>query len=211
MKNTFANLTIFAALSVAFSGFTACNTASTQKGPVIEVAPNASNTAEVSNAAIAETKDSKFPPVPTGLYQAAIKDLDGNAYTLEDKKGKVVLVNLWAIWCGPCIAEMPHLREMQEKYRDKGFEVVGLNTGDEDNNTESVENIRAFVENKKLNYQIGYADEKFSGEMMKLTRMGGIPQSVLINRDGKMTGIFKGGGQRVINEMKQSVEKAMSE
>ena len=212
MKNTFANLFIFVALSVAFSGFTACNnTASTQKGPVIEVAPNASNTAEVSNAAIAETTDSKFPPVPTGLYQAAIKDLDGNTYTLEDKKGKVVLVNLWAIWCGPCIAEMPHLREMQEKYQDKGFEVVGLNTGDDGGETESVENIRAFMEEKKLNYPIGYADEKFFSEMIKLTRMAAIPQSVLINRDGKMTGIFKGGGQRVINEMKQSVEKVMGE
>ncbi|MDQ3041738.1 MAG: hypothetical protein M3R11_05085, partial [Acidobacteriota bacterium] len=77
--------------------------------------------------------------------------------------------------------------------------------------TESVENIRAFVEEKKLNYPIGYADEKFFGEMIKLTRMAAIPQSVLINRDGKMTGIFKGGGQRVINEMKQSVEKVMSE
>ena len=211
MKNTFAKLITFAALSVAFSSLTACSTASTQKGPVIEVATNASNTAEVSNATTADAKNSNFPPVPTGLYQAAIKDLDGNAYTLQDKKGKVVLVNLWAIWCGPCIAEMPHLREMQDKYRDKGFEVVGLNTGNDDGETESVENIRAFVEAKKLNYPIGYADEEFFSQMIKLTRMAAIPQSVLINRDGKMTGIFKGGGQRVINEMKQSVEKVMSE
>lgn len=211
MKNTFANLITFVALGVAFSYLTACNTANTQKGPVIEVATNASNTAEISNATAAEAKTANFPPVPSGLYQAAIKDLDGNAYTLEDKKGKVVLVNLWAIWCGPCIAEMPHLKEMQDKYRDKGFEVVGLNTGNDDGETESVENIRAFVEEKKLNYQIGYADEQFFSQMIKLTRMAAIPQSVLINRDGKMTGIFKGGGQRVINEMKQSVEKAMSE
>jgi len=212
MRNLFANVILFAALSVAFSALTACNnTASTQKGPVIEVASNESANVAAPNTAVAETKDSKFPPVPTGLYQAAIKDLDGNEYTLEDKKGKVVLVNLWAIWCGPCIAEMPHLREMQEKYQDEGFEVVGLNTGDDGGETESVENIRAFVEEKKLNYPIGYADEKFFGEMIKLTRMAAIPQSVLINRDGKMTGIFKGGGQRVINEMKQSVEKVMSE
>ena len=212
MKNTFANIILFGALSVALSGFTACNnTATTQKGPVIEVATNASNSNTASNAATADAKDANFPPVPSGLYQATIKDLDGKTYTLEDKKGKVVLVNLWAIWCGPCIAEMPHLREMQEKYRDKGFEVLGLNTSDDNGGTESVENIRAFIEEKKLNYPIGYADEKFFSEMIKLTRMPAIPQSVLINRDGKMTGIFKGGGQRVINEMKQSVEKAMSE
>lgn len=212
MKNTFANLFIFVAVvGAAFFGITACNTASTQKGPVIEVATNNANNA-VSNAAVAEdAKDSTFPPVPSALYQAAIQDLDGNTYTLADKKGKVVLVNLWAIWCGPCIAEMPHLREMQDKYRDQGFEVVGLNTGNDDGATESVENIRAFVEEKKLNYQIGYADENFFSQMIKLTRMAGIPQSVLINRDGKMTGIFKGGGSRVINEMKQGVEKLMNE
>lgn len=211
MKNLFTNLVLFATLSVAFSSFTACTTASTQKGAVIEVAPNASNTAVVSNPAAVEIKDSNFPPVPSGLYQAQIKDLEGSTFKLEDKKGKVVLVNLWAIWCGPCIAEMPHLREMQEKYQDKNFEVLGLNTGDDNGDTESVENIKAFVEDKKLNYPIGYADEKFFSEMLRVTRMAGIPQSILINRDGKMTGIFKGGGQRVINEMKQSVDKLMSE
>jgi thiol-disulfide isomerase/thioredoxin len=214
MKNTFTNLVLFAALTVAFSSLTACSTASTEKkGAVIEVAPNASNVAVASNggAAAVDIKDSNFPPVPSGLYQAQIKDLEGNSYKLEDKKGKVVLVNLWAIWCGPCIAEMPHLREMQQKYREKNFEVLGLNTGDDSGETESVENIKAFVEDKKLNYPIGYADEKFFSEMLRVTRMGGIPQSILINRDGKMTGIFKGGGQRVINEMKQSVEKLMSE
>jgi thiol-disulfide isomerase/thioredoxin len=211
MKNTLTNFVLFAALIVALSSFTACNTASTEKkGAVIEVAPNASKVA--ANAAPVEIKDAaNFPPVPSGLYQAQITDLEGKTFKLEDKKGKVVLVNLWAIWCGPCIAEMPHLREMQEKYQDKNFEVLGLNTGDDNGDTESVENIKAFIEDKKLNYPIGYADEKFVSEMMRVTRMGGIPQSILINRDGKMTGIFKGGGQRVISEMKQSVEKLMNE
>lgn len=214
MKNTFTNLVLFVALSVAFSSFTACNTASTEKkGAVIEVAPNASNIAVVSGNASdgVDIKDSNFPPVPSGLYQAEIKDLEGNTFKLENKKGKVVLVNLWAIWCGPCIAEMPHLREMQEKYQDKNFEVLGLNTGDDNGDPESVENIKAFVEDKKLNYQIGYADEKFFSEMLRVTRMSGIPQSILINRDGKMTGIFKGGGQRIVSEMKQSVEKLINE
>ena len=208
MKNISKNLFLFIALSIAFSVFTACNnTATTQKGPVSETAPASSNTAPPPDA-----KSSNFPPVPTGLYQAAIKDLDGNTYKLEDKKGKVVLVNLWATWCGPCIAEMPHLKEMQEKYQAKGFEVIGLNTGDnETGEPESVEKIKAFVEEKGLNYPIGHADEKFFSEMIKLTRLAAIPQSVLINREGQMTGIFKGGGQRIINEMKSSVEKTMSE
>ena len=208
MKNLFTKLALFAFLSISFSSFTACtNSASNQNGSVGQ------NSAMPSgNTANGEAKDSNFPPVPSGLYQATIKDLEGNAYKLEDKKGKVVLVNLWATWCGPCIAEMPHLKEMQEKYQAKGFEVLGLNTGDnETGEPEPVEKIRGFVADKGLNYPIGYADEKFFSEMLKVTRMAGIPQSILINRDGKMTGIFKGGGARVINEMKQSVEKVMSE
>jgi thiol-disulfide isomerase/thioredoxin len=207
MKDLFTKLFLFAALSVAFSGFTACsNSATTQKAS----APD--NSAASVNNATAQAKESNYPPVPTGLYQATIKDLEGNAYKLEDKKGKVVLVNLWATWCGPCIAEMPHLKELQEKYQAQGFEVVGLNTGDNDTGEpEPVDKIRSFVADKGLNYPIGYADDKFFSEMIKLTRMAGIPQSLLINREGKMTGIFKGGGMRVINEMKQSVEKTMSE
>lgn len=207
MKNLFTKLFLFAALCAAISGWTACNTVSTQKNAVVESPANSAG-----GATNAETKESNFPPVPTALYQAAIKDLDGNTYKLEDKKGKVVLVNLWATWCGPCIAEMPHLKEMQEKYRANGFEVIGLNTGDnETGEPEPNDKIKAFVEQKSLNYSIGHADEKFFGEMIKLTRLAAIPQSVLINRDGKMTGIFKGGGQRVINEMKQAVDKVMSE
>lgn len=207
MKNLFSKLFLFAALSITFSGFTACNNpASTQKGTVPD------NSATSANNSTAQAKETNYPPVPSGLYQASIKDLEGNLYKLEDKKGKVVLVNLWATWCGPCIAEMPHLKELQEKYQANGFEVLGLNTGDNDSGEpEPIDKIRAFVAEKGLNYPIGYADEKFFSEMLKITRMAGIPQSILINREGKMTGIFKGGGPRVINEMKQSVEKTMSE
>jgi len=208
MKNLFTNLILFIALSIAFSSFTACNTATTQKGPVLDDAPNNSNTA---NANTDTAKTSKYPPAPSGIMQADIKDIDGNTFKLEDKKGKVILVNLWAIWCGPCITEMPHLREMQEKYKDKNFEVIGLNTGNEDYETESNEKIKIFAEKQKLNYQLGHSDEKMTGEFIKLSRQSGIPQSVLINREGKTTGIFFGAGSRVINSMKEAVDKTVNE
>ncbi|MCY7348411.1 MAG: TlpA family protein disulfide reductase [Pyrinomonadaceae bacterium] len=211
MKSSFANFILFAALCVAFSSFTACGTASTQKekSPVI-VSP--SNVSIAPNSTTAEVNGANFPPVPSGLYQAEIKDLEGKTFKLEDKKGKVVLVNLWATWCGPCIAEMPHLKEMQDKYQARGFEVLGLNTGDnETGEAEPVEKIKAFVAQKQLNYPIGYADENFFSQMLKVTRMAGIPQSILINREGKMTGIFKGGGSAVISRIKETVDKTMSE
>ena len=138
--------------------------------------------------------------------QADVKNLDNTTYKLQDKKGKVVLVNLWATWCGPCIAEMPHLNEMQEKYRDKGFEIIGLNTDDE-----SKDAIDAFAAKQKLNYQLGWADGPMMGEFVKLTKLAGIPQSILINREGQLTGVFTGGGPKVIGQMKETVEKIVNE
>lgn len=207
MKNLFTKAIFSAALCVAFSNLTACtNTTTTQKNSAGEPTSN------TANAAKSESKESNFPPVPSGLYQAAIKDLEGNSYKLEDKKGKVVLVNLWATWCGPCIAEMPHLKQLQEKHGANGFEVLGLNTGDNDTGEpEPTDKIRAFVADKGLNYPIGHADEKFFSEMIKITRLAAIPQGILINREGKMTGIFKGGGAKAINDIKQAVDKTMAE
>lgn len=202
MKKLFTNLAVFAALSVAFSSFTACNTASTQpKGADTTAAPSNANAAVEPQA-----KTGGNPPVPTAIMQSEIKDLEGKTFTLESKKGKVVLINLWATWCGPCRAEMPHLVEMQNKYKDKDFEVLGLNVDEE-----PVEAVKAFSEEMKLNYFLGFADDKMTTEIMKLSRQQGIPQSVLINREGQTAGVFFGANPRVIGTMKESVEKIISQ
>lgn len=211
MKNLLKNTFVFVALSIAFSGWTACTKTSSnangQKGAQIEVASNASNSAsktETANATAGETGDNPYPPAPEAVLQTENKDLEGKVLKFADYKGKVVLINLWATWCGPCRGEMPHLIEMQDKYRDKGFEVVGLDVDEE-----SVEEINNFAKENKLNYKLGYADEKTVSAFIKLTKLSGIPQSVLINRDGRMTGIFSGGGPKVIGQMKEAVDKTM--
>ncbi len=192
MKRFFSNLFLFAAMSIAFSNFTACtNTAGNQNGSL-----------ETSKS----TQNDNYPPTPAGIAQAEIKDLDGNTFKLEDKKGKVVLVDLWATWCGPCVAAMPELIELQDKYKDKNFEIVGLVTDDE-----SPASIKTFAQAKKLNYQLGYADVNLMSEFIKITRLQGIPQSILINREGKLVGIFPGGGPRVMAQIQETVEKTINE
>ena len=198
MRNLFANLILFVALSFALSAFTAC---SKQQGAVIEVAPSNSNAANSETA-----KNGNFPPAPVAIMQSEIKDLEGKTFKIEDKKGKVVLINLWATWCGPCRAEMPHLVEMQNKYKDKNFEILGLNADDE-----SVPAIKSFGEEMKLNYFLGIADSKMISEIMRLSRQQGIPQSVLINREGQTAGVFFGSGAKAINAMKESVEKTVNQ
>ena len=193
MKRFFTNLILFTAMTVAFSGLTACtNTATTNDGST-----------ETSKA----TQNSNYPPAPSAIMQADIKDLDGNTFKLEDKKGKVVLVDLWATWCGPCRDAMPDLVALQDKYRDKNFEIIGLDTDEE----ETPDQIKAFAQKQKLNYQLGYADAKMMSEFIKVTRLQGIPQSILINGDGRMVGIFPGGGKRVMAQIQETVEKTVNE
>jgi thiol-disulfide isomerase/thioredoxin len=205
MKDLFKNLIVFTALSVIFSSLLACPTASTNNSTTGEVDTN-------TNTTDAKKKDDKgYPPMPSAIAQTEIKMLDGKTFKLEDQKGKVILFNLWGIWCGPCREEMPHLIETQEKYRDKNFEIIGLNVGDNDGNPESEEAIKAFAEKMKLNYQLGYADRKLFDEFARVSKMAGVPISVLVNREGKMTGIFQGGGPRVVNLMKETVEKTINE
>lgn len=202
MKKLFTNTILFVALSIAFSNLTACTkTASTQKTSGSETASSAN-----SGATATEAKNNDYPPVPSGILQAEIKDLDGNTFKLEDKKGKVVLVNLWATWCGPCLAEMPEMVAMQEKYKDKDFEVIGLDSDDE-----SVEAIKKKAEELKVNYKLAYADGKMLSEFIKLTKLAGIPQTIIINRDGRMTFAVGGGGQRVVEKMKEAVAKTVNE
>jgi thiol-disulfide isomerase/thioredoxin len=199
MKNLSENLILFVVLSVAFSSFTACtNTASTQKGPVDEKASSSNSSSEQTKAV--------YPPAPTGIMLSEIDDLEGNKFKLEDKKGKVLLINLWATWCGPCRNEMPDLIAMQDKYKDQGLEVIGLNADDE-----TPEEINIFAEEMKLNYQLGYARNRLRAEFLKITRMSGIPQTIIINREGQLTGVFTGGGAGVLNKMKATVEKTVND
>lgn len=198
MKSFFKNLVLFAAMSVAFSSFTACTKTADNQNGSSETSKDAQSSKEAQN--------SNYPPVPSAIIQADIKDLDGNTFKLEDKKGKVVLVDLWATWCGPCRESMPDLIALQDKYRDKDFEIIGLDSDDE-----SPEVVKAFAQSKKLNYSLGYADGKLMSEFFRITRLQGIPQSILINREGKMVGIFPGGGSRVMAQIKDTVEKTVND
>lgn len=203
MKVVLKNTALFVVLAFTFSALAGCS--GTDTGAV-----DNGNAASPANAPGDAPKSDKpkvnYPPAPSAIMQADIKLLDDSTFKLQDKKGKVILANLWATWCGPCIEEMPHLIEMHEKYKDKGFEVIGLNTDDE-----TKEQIDAFAAKQKLNYPLGWADGKLVNEFVKVTRLNGIPQTLLINRDGQLTGVFTGGGKKTIEKMKETVEKIVNE
>ena len=119
----------------------------------------------------------RFVKNPYTAPALKIKDLDGKPISLEDDKGKVVLLNFWATWCGPCREEIPDLIQLQKKYKDQ-LAIIALAT-DEDEPAE----VKKFAQKAGINYRIGMATDSLRGEY------GGIPAlptSFVIDAQGRV-------------------------
>ena len=101
------------------------------------------------------------------------------------EKGKVYMIEFWATWCGPCIASMPHVTELQKKYRDAGLTVIGMTSKDSRGN--SLEKVEAMVAEKGegMGYTVAWDKERETNSAyMKAAGQGGIPCSFLVDQDG---------------------------
>jgi thiol-disulfide isomerase/thioredoxin len=99
-------------------------------------------------------------------------------------EGKVVLLNFWATWCPPCISEIPHLNNLQTKYKDS-FEIIAVAMGERDRNMTSKEKMDSFMKEHKINYNITNTEENFKVPKV----MGGIstiPTMFLFDQKGKV-------------------------
>jgi len=107
-----------------------------------------------------------------------LKDAEGKSVSLEDYKGKVVLLNFWATWCGPCKIEIPWFVAFEQKYKDKGFAVLGVAMDEE-----GFKVVKPYVDEQKINYRI------LGGNDAVGTLYGGVeslPTSFVIDREGKI-------------------------
>ncbi|MCL2318593.1 MAG: TlpA family protein disulfide reductase [Treponema sp.] len=107
----------------------------------------------------------------------------GKMQSLAQLKGKVVFLNFWATWCGPCRAEMPSMEALHSRYKDKGLEILAVNSG------EKLDQVLGFMKTNKLTFPAALdADGKVSGTY----GIQAIPTTYLIDRDGyiiaRMTG-----------------------
>ncbi|MFZ1699199.1 MAG: TlpA disulfide reductase family protein [Pyrinomonadaceae bacterium] len=200
MKEMLKNLVVFVILALAVSTWTSCNSSSASSNGAPQVPSNAGLKAS-----------SIYPKLAEGLAEAEQEKLDGTPMKISDHKGKVLLLNIWGTWCGPCRAEIPHLVAMREKYGDQGFDVIGMNIGDNAGGQESVEDINAFAERMKINYTMVRTPPSVVGKFYSITKQQVVPQTMLIDRGGHVRGIFVGGGQRIIDSMNQNLDKVMSE
>ena len=137
-----------------------------------DVTPVVSHEAEAGQA---ETGACMADAKPANM-DFTIKDIDGKNVKLSSYKGKVVLLNFWATWCGPCKAEIPAFVQLQEKYRDK-LVVVGFSVDD------TAEQAREFVKQFKINYPILLGEGR-EDVQDAYGPIWGIPASFIISKDG---------------------------
>jgi peroxiredoxin len=114
-----------------------------------------------------------------------LKNLEDKEVKLADYKGKVILLDFWATWCGPCKVEIPGFVEMQNTYGPEGFQVIGISIDDR------LEQLKPFAEEMKMNYPVlqGLGRDDVTDALGPIY---GIPTTLLISREGKICATHAG-------------------
>jgi peroxiredoxin len=133
-----------------------------------------------------------------------LKDLEGESYTLSELKGKVVLLDFWATWCKPCIISIPHLNELNLRFQEEEFFVLGISV----DRYKSKSSLKRFVKKYEINYPI-LADK--SGKVAARYRAFALPTSFLINGEGKIAKRILGSNPSLLKGLEEEVEKLLKE
>ena len=148
-----------------------------------------------------------FVTLPRMVLDAENRAASGAPIKLADYSGKVLLVNLWATWCGPCRIETPELVKLNKEFRSRGVEMIGLSTEDPD---ASAQTVADFVREYEVDYQIGWAKREVAQMLMQ--GRTSIPQSFIIARDGRILKRFIGfNPTSTPPQLKQALEEALVE
>lgn len=113
-----------------------------------------------------------------------LNDLDGKPVRSEDFAGKLLVVNFWASWCGPCKLEIPHLVELYDKYRDRGVVVIGIAI-----DPAGPEVLKAFADDMEVSYPMLVGDEKIFNDFGGLF---GLPTTFVVDQNGAIRKKFVG-------------------
>jgi thiol-disulfide isomerase/thioredoxin len=158
----------------------------------------------------------KQPVVEGGSLEFQFPDLEGELVTSTDARfaGKVVLVDLWATWCPPCLSEIPTLVEVQKRYGDRGFVVVAIAFEAEEVEQRRTR-LREFVKERGINYLVldGGPPEGFEAAFPAVKNVKGLPVEILVDRTGQVRSARNGYGfkKKWAKRLKREIEALLSE
>lgn len=152
-----------------------------------------SSTSAHSSDAPSETRQASNNRKPAPEF--SLQDANGAAVKLADYKGKVVLLNFWATWCGPCALEIPWFTEFQQQYKSKGFEVLGVSMDDD-----GWKAVKPYLAEHKVNYRVVLGNDSVS---QLYGGVDSLPTTFLIDQNGKVAYVHVGlaGKNDYLNEI----------
>ena len=130
----------------------------------------------------------------------SLRDINGKEVSLSSQKGKVVLVNFWATWCGPCKLEMPHLDKMDRELEAKGFEVISISTDD----ARAASKVKPLI--KRGGYGFTVLLDKDTSVVSQYNPAKTLPYNVLIDREGNIHKVFQGYNPGDEVELRHEIE-----
>ncbi len=166
-------------------------------GLIILTGCNANNGTDTKKASVSSVKIKKQPTRPKNAVLApdfSLATTSGEIVKMNDLLGKVILLNFWGTWCGPCRKEIPDFVKLYEKYQNDGLEIVGVTL-----TSGPPENIATFIDKWKMNYTV--LTDISGNETQKVTAnygravgqpISGIPTTFLIDRDGYIVKSYLG-------------------
>src|SRR5688572_32223823 len=140
-------------------------------------------------------------------FKAATLDSTPRVKTLAEYKGKVVMINIWATWCKPCVVEMPSIEQLHQTYRDKGLSVVAVSVDDPG----MAPQIRSFAERYGLTFDILHDPEGQQGRMSRDYQTTGYPETVIIGRDGIIRKKLLGAHDWSSKDNRELIERLLAE
>lgn len=192
-------VTIFSASAIAQSGRRVAKPPSPRVEPSIQP-PSEPEPSVSSSAPI------RLNVLPQSLINRELKSLDKGSFRLADFYGKVVVVNLWATWCGPCRMEVPEYERVRKDYAGRNVEFIALTT--EDPRTTS-DRVKQFVREYKFGFRHGWADPETAMTLMNGRNI--IPQTLVIGPDGYVVDHWRGYSRgRNGDHLREAIDQALS-
>jgi thiol-disulfide isomerase/thioredoxin len=145
--------------------------------------------------------------LPDDLLKRQLKSLDQGSFRLADFRGKVMVLNLWATWCGPCRMEVPDYEKVRKEYAGKAVEFIGLTT--EDPRTSS-DRVKKFARDFNFGFHLGWADRETAFTLME--GRNAIPQTLVIAADGRVVSHWRGYSRSQSGDrLRDAIDRALSD